>query len=267
MKSTNDSAYKKFSWAILIAVATGFLVAVGSYSWKFWSTSLSNDPSHWGVFGDFIGGTLNPLIAFLALLALLRVIRLEANALETAKKELEATSVAFREQNRNDRFFKLIDLLKQAQTAFDTVDAIDVPYANLPPYLEDWRDSYERGDFGKEPKGFMKACQSLYYQLFSYQEYRTLARSASTIYDFLHREALDEEDKRFYFDALGTVLRNRDIFCISLWLYPFKSPNHDVPPLWDTFDEFAQRYSTGTFKTMHIALSEAKSGSNDSSSH
>ena len=48
-----------FSFIILSSV-------FGFYFSKFGSLGLSNNQELWGQFGDFVGGTLNPILAFLS---------------------------------------------------------------------------------------------------------------------------------------------------------------------------------------------------------
>lgn len=40
------------------------------YFWKFRSFNFAQDPGGWGVLGDYIGGTLNPIISLLSLIIL-----------------------------------------------------------------------------------------------------------------------------------------------------------------------------------------------------
>jgi hypothetical protein len=50
--------------AIVLAVPSSF------YLWKFSDYDYSDDPGSWGVFGDYIGGTLNPIISLASFLVL-----------------------------------------------------------------------------------------------------------------------------------------------------------------------------------------------------
>ena len=63
----------------------------GMYFWNFAYLGISNDSEVWAQFGDFIGGILNPFLAFLAFIALLFTIKLQSDALNISKEELEAT--------------------------------------------------------------------------------------------------------------------------------------------------------------------------------
>lgn len=48
----------------------------------------------WGQLGDFLGGVLNPLLSFLALLAVVRTLRLSAVQLEQSRQSQEAANLA-----------------------------------------------------------------------------------------------------------------------------------------------------------------------------
>ena len=53
-----------------IRFASGFISLVVcsdlAWFWGFNKQALSTDSSVWGAFGDFVGGILNPVIAYLA---------------------------------------------------------------------------------------------------------------------------------------------------------------------------------------------------------
>lgn len=84
------------SWILALAVA----ITVATFSAYFFNFkgSFSNDQTVWGTFGDFVGGTLNPILSFLALIALLltvtlqnRQINISSEELKLSRSELEAT--------------------------------------------------------------------------------------------------------------------------------------------------------------------------------
>jgi|GEM_PF-4988734 len=58
-----------YFWIIGIVV----VLAILFYIVNFWSDGISSNPEHWGVFGDYIGGLLNPLIALLALVVTIQI--------------------------------------------------------------------------------------------------------------------------------------------------------------------------------------------------
>lgn len=90
----------------------------------------------WGTFGDFIGGTLNPLFALFSLFAIIYTIKIQTKELELSREELEATReelkesrIAQQEQSESlklqneanklqifeNTFFKLLELLSNTK--------------------------------------------------------------------------------------------------------------------------------------------------------
>jgi hypothetical protein len=83
---------------ILAAALVFMLVVLAIYLVRFGTSPMSDDPEAWGQFGDFMGGTLNPLFAFLTLVAVTATITLQfrqlaisANELRLSRQELEET--------------------------------------------------------------------------------------------------------------------------------------------------------------------------------
>lgn len=102
-------------------VAAG--IAIGSYLAHFgWSTT--NNHEQWGQFGDFFGGTLNPILSFLALIALLVSLHFQVKELSLTRKEvqnsttelkqsrraLQEQSESLKQQNFENTFFHMISL-------------------------------------------------------------------------------------------------------------------------------------------------------------
>lgn len=69
-----------------IGVMALFVVGYGFWFWGVNGQFLSGDVSDWGVFGDFIGGILNPLIAYLAFYWLTKSIVMQRSELEQARE-------------------------------------------------------------------------------------------------------------------------------------------------------------------------------------
>ncbi|MGN2614732.1 putative phage abortive infection protein [Aliivibrio fischeri] len=79
--------------AFIGAIATRFIIILALYFTHF-SGELSNKQEDWGTFGDFIGGSLNPLLSFLGLIALLLTIVLQNRELEATREELARSAEA-----------------------------------------------------------------------------------------------------------------------------------------------------------------------------
>lgn len=79
---------------ILITIAISMFIAVmGVYFYNF-HNGFSPKQGEWGTFGDFVGGTLNPMLAFLGLIALLTTIKIQAKELALTRIEFGKSSDA-----------------------------------------------------------------------------------------------------------------------------------------------------------------------------
>jgi len=90
------------------------------------------------LFGDFMGGTLNPILAFLSLIALLITIRIQSNELKATRQELELTRSTIEAQTSiqdaqreqlekqffDNHFFNTLDLyLENIRNLDDSIQA------------------------------------------------------------------------------------------------------------------------------------------------
>lgn len=112
-------------WVIGVgAVAATFLIT-GAVIWHFWvgsdiphiSISNSQTAAYWGQIGDFIGGMLNPLLSFVALMAVLYSVRMQRKELRLAREEAQENFQVqvqqrqnFERQNFEAVFFRLLDI-------------------------------------------------------------------------------------------------------------------------------------------------------------
>lgn len=78
------------AWVVAAAVAL-VAGAFWAYFINFGPADFSKDPAVWGQFGDFIGGTANPLISTLALIAVVLTIVLQSKQLDISSQELNET--------------------------------------------------------------------------------------------------------------------------------------------------------------------------------
>jgi uncharacterized protein with PQ loop repeat len=76
---------------LLLGAAFVFMAIIFIRYFTHFYGHLSNSKTDWGTFGDFIGGTLNPILSFLSLIALLTTIVLQSKELELTRKELTLT--------------------------------------------------------------------------------------------------------------------------------------------------------------------------------
>ena len=76
-------------WILGVAAVAAFLIVLGLYIAYFKNLSVTNDSATWGTFGDYLGGTLNPIISFLALIGLLITIHQQAKEMKATREELK----------------------------------------------------------------------------------------------------------------------------------------------------------------------------------
>jgi len=103
---------------IIVFAFISIVCALGFYITCFSHSQISNNPADWGLFGDYIGGVLNPLFGFLAFIGLLWTIKLQHDALKLSeetnlkqaeyierkeKKEEWASIIHHAEQQINDQ--------------------------------------------------------------------------------------------------------------------------------------------------------------------
>lgn len=93
---TSVQLIKWLTWIFISAVAV--VVAVFLFYILNFQGELTLDHERWGTFGDFFGGTLNPILSFFALTALLLTIVLQNRELEATREEMAQSRVAAQEQ-------------------------------------------------------------------------------------------------------------------------------------------------------------------------
>lgn len=117
----SNALIKSLKWILLVAVVA--IVVVLSLYFSNFNGLLSTKDSVWGTFGDFIGGTLNPILSFLALMALLLTIVLQNKELEATRKELERSATAHENsQNIMDKQYEALKQQKFEATFFSLLE-------------------------------------------------------------------------------------------------------------------------------------------------
>lgn len=89
MPPSNKDKLSKLKYLVPSAVFL-FFFTVALYSFYF-PYGLSNKNEDWGTFGDFMGGTLNPIFALFSLVSILYTIKIQTEELELSREELKAT--------------------------------------------------------------------------------------------------------------------------------------------------------------------------------
>ncbi len=87
----------KFVAFIAVLVPAAYIL----WFWFIHKLPPSESPSAWGEFGDFIGGIVNPLIAYSAFYWLAKSVRLQKTELTETRKALEESQKAQEDQARS----------------------------------------------------------------------------------------------------------------------------------------------------------------------
>lgn len=123
---------------ILFAIACLLLVSFIAF---LMSNGKSFDIGKLGSLGDFFGGVLNPIFAFLAFLALLTTIILQASELKATRKELRKSAKAQKKQSKSlkvqnkatklqifeNTFFQLISIFIEVKRNFTKKEKRNLP--------------------------------------------------------------------------------------------------------------------------------------------
>lgn len=96
--STNKIQVVLLFLLFVVSVVVGFYflnfnyVTIKTNGWLSVFDNLSGVPSNWGVFGDYVGGILNPSIALIALYLLVETYKLQKIELEATRKLLKIST-------------------------------------------------------------------------------------------------------------------------------------------------------------------------------
>ncbi len=85
---------------IFLFAVVAALGVVGIYWHYFSNLPVKADAAPWGQFGDFFGGTLNPIFGFLSVMALLAALVIQGRELRISSQELKNSALALDKQNK-----------------------------------------------------------------------------------------------------------------------------------------------------------------------
>ena len=110
-------------WILGGAAVAAFLIVLGLYIAYFKNLSITNDSATWGTFGDYLGGTLNPIISFLALIGLLYTIHQQAQEMQATREELKQAAEQQRQQvEQQSRQSEIFNLQQFESTFFSLLE-------------------------------------------------------------------------------------------------------------------------------------------------
>jgi uncharacterized membrane protein len=93
MKNETAKFIKRMKGMLALAI-TATLVVYGFYFFNFFSEfKLSDKNEVWGTFGDYVGGTLNPFLSFLSLIAISLTLNLQIQDIQNSKDESKRNDI------------------------------------------------------------------------------------------------------------------------------------------------------------------------------
>lgn len=116
-----------------LIIATLIILPASYYFWfgQIQGFPVSDDTSHWGQFGDFIGGILNPLIAIFAVYWLSVSILIQKQELSETRTALEETQKAQERQAELAVVAARIQSLNMRMTIIGSKLAAKLEYRNI----------------------------------------------------------------------------------------------------------------------------------------
>lgn len=121
-------------WLVWILVGAACAVAGTYYAYfQNFHSGLSEKHEVWGQFGDFIGESLNPILSFLSLIALILTVALQSKQMNIAREELENSKEELRATRE--------ELAKSAEAQRSTATALEAQarYAVISAQLQGLR--------------------------------------------------------------------------------------------------------------------------------
>lgn len=90
------------------------MMILGLYYYQFGvgPTYLSEEKDVWGQFGDYFGGTLNPILSFMSVLLLIKSVRLQLSANSSLIKETKRQEFLDKRKSFEFQFYNLIEAQK-----------------------------------------------------------------------------------------------------------------------------------------------------------
>lgn len=209
-----DSKKVLISLFIIVIFAIVSIASILRIYFSAFSGEFSVKQEVWGAFGDFVGGTMNPILSFLGLIALLLTIILQNKELEATRVELKRSAsaqagseAALNQQSFESTFFQLVNL------HIETVKAMQV---DMKGQLVKGRDSlavlytykYLESD-GSSPEEIYRS----FYQNYG-SEFAHYFMNIYQIISFVDKSAV--KNKKQYINFLRAQLSNYELCLIFL---------------------------------------------------
>lgn len=163
------------------------------------SEEKTNPIGDWGTFGDFIGGTLNPIIGFISILLLFATWKLTRKTLDFTREELKNSNQLLLSQQFDSLFFNLLE-------SFQTINK---------EYMEDVKkENFYQKLFLSKESNLALSKNILLIQYFA--SLSILLKTINSKLEFIQDKKQSDELKSFYVDIVLSKI-SFDIQQIIAW--------------------------------------------------
>lgn len=104
-----------FAATIIAALSVGIYIFQFAYQLEM---GFAQDPAVWGTFGDYVGGTVNPVLSFFSLILLIRSVTLQNEANQDLRKELKENEKTEQLKAVTTLFFSMINAQRETFSSF-----------------------------------------------------------------------------------------------------------------------------------------------------
>ena len=162
-ESDEGNALLTQGYVIAAVIGVCSTLIVSTFIWRFHGFYFSSDSQHWGQFGDFVGGLVNPLVGVATVLLVLINIRIQQKELKASLKQIKHANDLNAKQSFEQSLFAWLGTYRQLVDNIRDEDgtagrlalvawhrsnfASDTPSTSQPSAFASIAKMIERGDY------------------------------------------------------------------------------------------------------------------------
>lgn len=153
---TLETRINRWKWGV-----AGFgVILIAAYFWYFGvklEQPAAENAEKWGQFGDFVGGLLNPMVAFAAFYWLTQSVKLQKTELAETRKALEGAEEAQKKQAENsDKSVRIAALAAMVSAIQTQITAKDLEISSASAMADSiMRDGKAEAAAGRELENYL----------------------------------------------------------------------------------------------------------------
>ncbi len=198
---------------------------------------FSDKPEAWGVFGDFIGGVLNPILSFSTLIAVLYSLKIQRDEFAEIQKRESFQIYENNKHNFEITFFNFINhlnnLINSFQQNIEYGSGMEIEAVNTQPGRDTLLQNIANGlsEFEKDnERNIYSLIQNAILKIYFKYIWNILKYIAET-------NLIEANEKHFYFEILKSQLSSDEINFISKALAKIDKKLYDKLLVFDFFSD------------------------------